>query len=92
MLGRHLIQNPEFVQEVIWKKFYEIKSHNYAICQMVSYLGMELKHDKYKQVIKKLLIDCLVDDDLLDEFYVENKIEVDDDFETNGNLEGTENS
>ena len=45
--------------------------------QLVQYLEISEKHSMRKQVVKNL-IDCLVNDDALDEFCLENKIDMDE--------------
>ena len=45
---------------------------------LAQYLELEVEHAMLKQVIKNILIDLLVDDDLLDQFHLEEKVEVQD--------------
>ena len=45
---------------------------------LAQYLELEVKHARRKQVIKNILIDRLVDDELLDQFYLEEKVDLQD--------------
>ena len=45
---------------------------------LAQYLELEVKHVMRKQVIQNILIDRLEDDDLLDQFYLEEKVDLQD--------------
>ena len=63
-----------FVTNVSWEAFDELKKPE--LMALAQYLDLEVKHAMRKQVIKNILIDRLVDDDLLDEFYLEEKVDL----------------
>ena len=64
----------EFLKGVTWEVFDELKKPD--LMALATYLGIEVKHSMRKPVIKNMLIDHLVADDLLDEECLENKIEI----------------
>ena len=67
----------DFVTNVSWEAFDELKKPE--LMALAQYLELEVKHAMRKQVIKNMLIDRLVDDDLLDQFYLEEKVDLQDD-------------
>ena len=71
------ISAEDFVTNVSWEAFDELKKPE--LMALAQYLDLEVKHAMRKQVIKNILIDRLVEDDLLDEFDLDNKIEIEDD-------------
>ena len=66
----------EFVQDVTWEAFDELKKPE--LMALAQYLNVQVKHAMRKQEIKNMLIDRLVEDDLLDQFDLDNKIEIED--------------
>ena len=66
----------DFVKNVSWEAFDELK--NPELMALAQYLELKVKHAIRKQVIKNILIDRLVDDDLLDQFYLEKKVDLQD--------------
>ena len=67
--------NPEeFLQDVTWEGFDVLRKPE--LMSLAKYLDLDVKHAMRKQVIKNMLIDSLVEDDLLDEFDLDNKIDV----------------
>ena len=67
----------EFVQNISWEAFDELKKPQLML--LANYFEISVKHAMRKQVIKNVLIDRLVSDDLFDESILDNKIEMDDD-------------
>ena len=67
----------DFVTNVSWEAFDELK--NPELMALAQYLDLQVKHAMRKQEITNKLIDRLVEDDLLDEFDLDNKIEIEDD-------------
>ena len=65
-----------FVTNVSWEAFDELKKPE--LMALAQYLELQVQHAMRKQVIKNILIDRLVDDDLLDEFYLEEKVDLQD--------------
>ena len=63
------------MKNVSWEAFEELKKPE--LMALAQYLELEVKHAMRKQEIKNKLIDRLVEDDLLDEFDLDNKIEDD---------------
>ena len=66
----------DFVTNVSWEAFEELKKPE--LMALAQYLDLEVKHAMRKQVIKNILIDRVVDDDLLHEFYLEEKVDSQD--------------
>ena len=64
----------DFVTNVSWEPFDELKKPD--LMALAQYVELQVKHTMRKQVIKNILIDRLVDDDLLDEFYLEEKVDL----------------
>ena len=67
----------EFMEDVTWERFDVLKKPE--LMTLATLLNLQVKHAMRKQEIKNKLIDCLVEDDLLDEFDLDNKIEIEDD-------------
>ena len=65
-----------FMENVTWESFDELKKPE--LMTLAKHLNLEVKHAMRKQVIKNMLIDRLVEDDLLSEFDLDNKIDLDD--------------
>ncbi len=63
----------------ILQAFDELKTPQLML--LANYLEISFKHSMRKQVIKNVLIDRLVDDDLFDDSVLDNKSEMDDDSE-----------
>ena len=59
-----------------WEAFDELKKPE--LMNLAKYLNLDVKHAMRKQEIKNMLIDRLVEDDLLDQFDLDNKIEIED--------------
>ena len=78
----------DFVTNVSWEAFDELKKPE--LMALAQYLELEVKHAMRKQVIKNILIDRLVDDDLLDEFYLEEKVDLQDESDSAVNLKQLE--
>ena len=64
----------EFIQGITWEAFDELKKPD--LMTLAAYLEIDVKHAMRKQVIKNMLIDRLVTDDLLGQECLENKIEI----------------
>ena len=67
----------EFMEDVAWERFDVLKKPE--LMTLAMHLNLQVKHAMRKQEIKNKLIDRLVEDDLLDEFDLDNKIEIEDD-------------
>ena len=66
--------NPEeFVKDVDWEKFDVLKKPQ--LMTLAQFFDLDVKHAMRKQAIKNMLIDRLVEDDLLEEFCLESKID-----------------
>ena len=77
-----------FVTNVSWEAFDELKKPE--IMALAQYLELEVKHAMCKHVIKNILIDRLVDDDLLDKFYLEEKVDLQDESDSTVKLKQLE--
>ena len=66
----------EFLKDVTWERFDVQKKPELMI--LAKSLNLEVKHAMRKQMIKNMLIDRLVEDDLLGEFDLGNKTDLDD--------------
>ena len=69
-------QPEDFMNDVSWEVFDGLKKPQ--LMSLAQYLELEVKHAMRKQVIKNMLIDRLVEDDIWDESYLDNKIDMDD--------------
>ena len=78
----------DFVTNVSWEAFDELKKPE--LMALAQYLELEVKHAMRKQVIKNILIDRLVDDDLLDQFYLEEKVDLQDESDSTAKLKQLE--
>ena len=78
----------DFVTNVSWEAFDELKKPE--LMALAQNLELEVKHAMRKQVIKNMLIDRLVDDDLLDEFYLEEKVDLQDESDSTVKLKQLE--
>ena len=65
-----------FLEEVSWETFDNLKKPDLML--LAKYLDLETKQSMRKNVVKNILIDRLVEDDFLDNSYLENKIELED--------------
>ena len=65
----------EFMEDVTWDKFDVLKKSE--LMTLAMHLNLQVKHAMRKKEIKNKLIDRLLEDDLLDEFDLDNKIEDD---------------
>ena len=67
----------QFLKEITWKRFDELKKPKLIV--LGQYLGLNVEQAMRRQLIKKLLIDLLVQEDIFEEVHLERKVDVDDD-------------
>ena len=64
----------EFLETINWEKFDELKKPD--LLAFAQHYDLKVKQATRKQIIKNALIDVLVGEDIFDESYLEEKLEV----------------
>ena len=73
-----------FCANVSWEAFDELRKPD--LMSLAKYFNLDVRHSMRKQIIKNLLIDHMVNEEIFGEECLENKIETEDEFDTTSAL------